>query len=871
MTNAREHCAVDADPEIPAGELDVAGYINSLFPDEDSLAVGVEPFLNRLRESLASIDSELLSLVRSEQSMSRQCDLKVESSLDAIAGLSTSLAEVKDSAACAERAATEALAPASPFSVAVSNIEASIAAFDAFIALNDGIVLLEEAARCASLEMIAADISLFSRMTNAINLLEATDCDQNSPKRGAARVSELGKRVKRARDTLRETIISEFRLLSDVVTLSGTSSSSDSAKLSDAINRLRTACAVASAAGSDVQGEVTGYHLRGRLLSFRAAFQMDKSGISGIDKRYAWIRRELRSNWARLGGESEDRAWGLIFPIEWDMPWRIAHALLQEVRVWASETLKAGADRDVIAMVGALSCSKEFELELDKRFAQFRSDGAIKRAEGISGADCHSRFTGSLSACFGPFMGSYVAQEDEHLRAIFIDLLRGETWTCKDGDVLRSSTDLFLAIKKSMHMCSSLDTGQPLYSLYKVFQKHLASYATELFRRMPSAKSRRKFTDVGSLTNATDVVAARLQQSKGSMSSVEFSKRMDTACAVISTAEYCALTVEQLEVSLRQTIDSAYKGEIDLNGEREKFATASAKAVRAVAEVVAADLLLVLDCAGYQKWAEWTGVGDSSEYIHEAGRKLHYIMPLLGSKLSKPHLRFFFERFVAALIPEYSKILRGCQRMNALGAQQVLLDASALKEYLQSVPSLAHAPMPATYAKYVSREMSAIESILKIVLTPNEESVNAYIALVPEGSGEDLQTILDMKGMSRAEAAPLILDYTRRAGRGRGLRPPATEQIGPGMLNSTTLSGESTVARPAKQLSSRHTSVEQTSASTTTEMGVESVKALFRGLGSSWGSLKDAKIADRLGQTADRINESLESTAEQMKRRFGSS
>jgi hypothetical protein len=278
-------------------------------------------------------------------------------------------------------------------------------------------------------------------------------------------------------------------------------------------------------------------------------------------------------------------------------------------------------------------------------------------------------------------------------------------------------------------------------------------------------------------------------------------------------------------------------------------------------------------------------VGDSSKYVNEIADKVEFVIPIVASKLSKPHMRFFLERLVAGLVPRYSECLYACQGMSNAGAQQLLLDAAALKGHLLRLPTLTTSPVPSTFVNYVNREMSKAESVLKVVLAPPEVTVSTYIALFPEGSGADFQRILDMKGLRRADAASLVLQYTRIAGPQRGLRTvgssralshPATptelaEISGAGGPEASAPDAQNSASGTFSALAdAMRTSTEQVSgAATSSEVGVDSVRALFRGIESSWGSIKDTGIADRLGQTAERINESLESTAEQMKRRFG--
>jgi vacuolar protein sorting-associated protein 53 len=890
MTEADDFGDLSGEADLQADGFDVATFINKRFPDEGTLVSDIDAFILKLRDAIARIDGQLASKVREHCQSGVSLERSADASLTSLEALTSGLDRLAAAAVLAETAAREAVAPARPYSIALENTKTTADALDALVAMSDAVTKLEEAAQSKSLQLLAEDPSSFSKITHALDTFRDVLSDDSSlPGPGVRSLPDLRARAVTASAAVRVIILGEFRLLSDTITLSirgdsqdaSGATSSKGSKLSDANDRLRTACSVATAMGGDVPGEVIGAHVRSRMLAFRAGFEMEKTGLGSIEKRFAWVRRELRSNWPVLAGERSNRGWGVIFPDAWDVAWRLTSACMRELGEWVSSTLAAGADRDVIALIGALSKSKEFEAELDRRFSK-AVQARLSELPVVTGKSTPEpapysakdhEFSGSLSSCFGPYMGTYVTQEDEHLRIIILDLLRAETWACADGGVLKSSTDLFLTIKKSMRTCAALDCRQPLFSLHKVFRKHLGAYATELVRRIPAPYR----APIVNASTSSSVIGS----TSSSMQNAEFTGRVNVACALVATAEYCAVTVSQLEESLREAVEGAYASEVSMGDEQERFSAASANSIRALVSIVCNDLEQSLRAICDQSWAEWNVVGDSSQYVEEVASKFATIMPVLASKLAKPHLRFFLERLVAGLIPRYVECLYACQGMSNAGAQQLLLDAAALKGLLLRVPAIAKAQVPSTFVKYVNREMGKGEAMLKVVLSSPDMTVNTYIALIPDGSAVEFQRILDMKGLRRADAASFVLQYTRIVGPQRGLRANeeqsrADEAFDP--ASGTSTQSKSTPVPPSMTRATSGTlsaiadamrsSTEISNSGTPAEVGVESVRALFRGLESSWGSIKDAGIADRLGQTAGRINESLESTAEQVKRRF---
>lgn len=645
---------------------------------------------------------------------------------------------------------------------------------------------------------------------------------------GLRRLPELRARAAVANESLRTTILQEFRRMSDVVSMASTV---EPEKLDNAVARLRTACLVSQAMGQDIKAEVIGSFIRGRKLAFRAAFEMDKNGLSGVEKRFTWLRRELRVNWARLGGERIDRGWGVVFPNDWGVAWRVADGIVRELREWTSSTLDAGADRDVAVMVSALGKTKEFEAELDQRFS------AIRNSEYTNGMI--ASFSGAISESYGPWMGAYVNQEDEHLQAVLQELLRDEKWVCEDGSVLRSATELFLVIKKSMRTCASLDIRQPLFSLHRVFRKHLGAYAVSLVKHLPG----RQGNALADSNNPKD-----------------YQQKVQRACDIINTAEYCSATVEQLEESMQNTVQQVFAEDIELTSEREKFATVAAKGIQSLVSLLGEDLEPHLREFSSQNWASWPEVGDNSKYVEKIGSKLSASAKFLHERLTKHHFRFMLEKFSSSFIPRYRKYIYECQQMSNVGAQQVLLDVTAVKAIILGLPASVTAPVPGTYAKFVNREMSRIESMLKVILAPADVSVDTYVALIPDGTAEHFQTVLEIRGLRRADAAPLVLDYSRRIGPSQRLKPQRdTRTI---QTNSAPASAPEVTSDQAGSSASvaRTNGVDESQG----QAAVDSVKSLFGLLGNS---IMDSGITDRLGQVSGQVSSQLESTTQQLKAR----
>nr|GEY80904.1 vacuolar protein sorting-associated protein 53 A [Tanacetum cinerariifolium] len=120
-------------------------------------------------------------------------------------------------------------------------------------------------------------------------------------------------------------------------------------------------------------------------------------------------------------------------------------------------------------------------------------------------------------------------------------------------------------------------------------------------------------------------------------------------------------------------------------------------------------------------WGTLESVGDQSEY-------------------------FFSDKLASSLGPLFYLNIFKCKQISETGAQQMLLDTQAVKTILLDIPSLGKQTSgAASYLKFVSREMTKAEALLKVILSPVDSVVDTYSALLPEGTPSEVQHILELK------------------------------------------------------------------------------------------------------------------------------
>jgi hypothetical protein len=121
-------------------------------------------------------------------------------------------------------------------------------------------------------------------------------------------------------------------------------------------------------------------------------------------------------------------------------------------------------------------------------------------------------------------------------------------------------------------------------------------------------------------------------------------------------------------------------------------------------------------------WSSADAVGDESAYIRSMCAHLRHITPILRDYLAERRKYFghLCLKFVQQLLVKYVSCVFRCRPCSVTGAEQLLLDAHALKTFLLQMPCVGStvAPKPPTaYTKFVTKTMTKVELILKVCVT----------------------------------------------------------------------------------------------------------------------------------------------------------
>uniref|UniRef100_A0AAQ5ZBX4 Vacuolar protein sorting-associated protein 53 homolog n=1 Tax=Amphiprion ocellaris TaxID=80972 RepID=A0AAQ5ZBX4_AMPOC len=611
---------------------------------------------------------------------------------------------------------------------------------------------------------------------------------------GIPQIRQLSERVKAAQSELGTQILADFE---EAFPSQGTK------RPGGPSNVLRDACLVANVLDPRIKQEIIKKFIRQHLSEYLVLFQenQDVAWLDKIDRRYAWIKRQLLDY---------EEKYGRMFPEEWCMTERIAVEFCHITRVELAKVMRTRAKEiEVKLLLFAIQRTTNFEGLLAKRFTgctltdtpgQKRPESPLDPTnpflEDEPGEDVgtdkdedlprkpkapDNPFHGIVSKCFEPHLYVYIESQDKNLGELidrFVADFRAQgppkAGTGEGGAVLPSCADLFVYYKKCMVQCSQLSTGEPMIALTTIFQKFLREYAWKILSgNLPKSSS-----NSGGLT-----ISSLLKEKEGSEAAKFTVDELCLICSILSTAEYCLATTQQLEEKLKEKVDKVLVERINLTGEMDTFSTVISNSIQLLVQDLDAACDPALTAMSKMPWQSVEHVGDQSPYVTSIIMHIKQNVPIIRDNLAST--RFYMPTFLS------------CKLLH-----QLLLDTHSLKTVLLDLPSIGSQVLrkaPASYTKIVVKGMTRAEMILKVVMAPHEPPVvfvDNYIKLLADGNPETFQKILDMKGLKRSEQSSMLELFRQRLP-----TPPSGADGGPSLsFSAPTPEQESSRIRKLEKL-----------------------------------------------------------------------
>ncbi|KAG6471073.1 hypothetical protein ZIOFF_072169 [Zingiber officinale] len=749
---------------------------SSSFLAEASLS-GVEPLMQKIQSEIRRVDASILAAVRQQSNSGTKAKEDLASATHAVQELMHKIREIKTKAEQSETMVQEICRDIKKLDCAKKHITTTITALHRLTMLVSAVEQLQIMASKRQYKEAAAQLE-------AVNQL----CNHFEAYRDVPKISELREKFKNIKKILKSHVFSDFSSL-------GTGKETEETNL---LQQLTDACLVVDALEPSVREELVRNFCSKELTSYRQIFEgAELAKLDKTERRYAWIKRRLRTN--------ED-VWK-IFPSAWHVDYLLCIQFCKMTRSQLVDILNNLKEKpDVATLLMALQRTLEFEEELAEKFSggtastrntEFGSDE--EPGEGESNkkivSDIRKKYEKKLALQHGGDELDKDKQKDLTVPGAGFNF-RG---------IISSCFETHLAVYVELEEKTLMEH---LEKLVQVFQRILKAYATKLYARLPKGGA-------GIVATATGT--------DGQIKTSDRDERM--ICYIINTAEYCHKTSGELAENVSKIIDPSFVDKVDVSEVQDEFFQVITKALVTLVHGLETKFDAEMIAMTRVPWATIESVGDQSEYVNGISSILGSSIPVLGSLLSPTYYQFFLDKLAASLGPRLYHNIFKCKQISETGAQQMLLDTQAVKTILMEIPALGkqgniiisiqQTAVAASYSKFVGREMSKAEALLKVILSPIDSVGNTYRALLPEGTPAEFQRILDLKGLKKADQQGILDDFNKHnsAIRHPSVAPsvviPSAPISAPAAPSTSTTATSSVIAAPASNNTS--TSVVMTS------------------------------------------------------------
>ncbi|CAL7944694.1 unnamed protein product [Xylocopa violacea] len=728
---------------------------------------------------IRTIDKEIRSVVRGQTNVGQDGKAALEDAQKVIKQLFVHIKDIKDKAEQSEEVVKEITRDIKQLDFAKRNLTASITALNHLYMLVEGVDYLKVLTQKKQYGKIILPLQAVMEVMQHFN--NYMDIPQ---------VKQLSDEVRQIHIELAQQITADFK-------------QAFSGQNPKYFSQLTQGCLVLSVLDPKVKRDLLTWFVGIQLQEYAHLFDenQDFAWLDKIDRRYAWIKKHL------LDFESK---FSTIFPQDWEISERIAVQFCNVTREDLTKLMhKRRSEIDVKLLLYAIQRTSNFESLLAKRFSGItleNTDSTNKKNTTNSDTTDNkvpknpfeeneqqvqsdepkpSPFSNLIGKCFEPYLNIYIESLDRNLADLmdkFISDSKTQPPGAKDFDgiegpssVLSSCADLFVFYKKCMLQCTQLSTGLIMVSLAETFQKYLREYALKILQNnLPKiGGSAGIATSMSSITRdfrdlSTSGFIQNFQSFLKEGESTRFSKEEQSRiCCILTTAEYCLETTQQLEEKLREKADKCYAEKINLSQEQDIFHNVISNCIQLLVQDLESACESALTAMTKVQWSAIEVVGDQSNYVNTIVAHLRQTIPTIRDRLSSCR-KYFTQlcvKFASSFIVKLVQQLYKCKPLNTVGAEQLLLDVHMLKTALLDLPSTGYQVQrkaPATYTKVVVKGMASAEMILKIVMSPIEspkDFVKQCRIRLPDLQTLEFQKILDMKGLKKTEQVLLLEQF----------------------------------------------------------------------------------------------------------------
>ncbi|GAA5975069.1 hypothetical protein JCM5350_004573 [Sporobolomyces pararoseus] len=701
------------------GGVQLEDILNELMPDEVSLnqASLVSLLLKNKIQTIRLEIEALTELLERDQDPVKMGEIQ-----ELIGELLSQVTAIRDAATESEVVVREITRDIQSLDLAKRNLVASMNALKRFQMLVNAFDQLTKLAKSRQYRETAQALGAVKQLSSYFKTFSSVE-----------RIAAVNRGVFEVQNVLKAQVMRDFE--------EAFSNESTRAQMTA---RLSDACLVVDALGDDAKEALLRWYSLLLLRDYRRIFgsTSEAGQLDNISRRFAWFRRILKSH------EDEN---GSLFPGHWNVGAVLAGSFSEVTKNDLKSVLsKASSTLDVNLLLESIAQTTEFERDMARKFSMSSESILDLSAIKYGGKDANSPIT----SIFEPHLGIFVDAQDKILSEMvqgFTSSRISSSPSDNPSAVLPSSTELFYFYREALDRCARLSVRQPLLDLCKVYRKWLKTYAEDVLN------------------------SALIKYDRRSGEGRPNVQELQTACLVLNTGEYCLETATQLEESLKEKIDLEFKDRVSLEAEKELFTGSISAALLAILRELELTVEAPFTSMSKSPWKDVEFVSSESEYVSELTKACVTVVGIVREGVEqKKYVRSTCDKIVGLVLAKFLQTIVRCRPIAQIGAEQLLLDLQGLKHCLMHLVLAPgdSAPIPTSYSRYVSRSCQRVDTLLKVIMTPEEPAdnfVGHYLLLIPCQSFSDFQKVLDLKGVRRVEQNNLLDLFLARTSTATGL------------------------------------------------------------------------------------------------------
>jgi chromosome segregation ATPase len=261
---------LSSDDPLDRPDFNLISYVNSVFPNEQSLS-NIDDVLLNMKRKIQQLDEEIRGVVREQNEVESDGKLALQNATQVIRQLTKQIAEIKQNSRESERMVNDITGDIKQLDNAKRNLTSSIVMLNNLHILVEGVGKLEQAIDSRTYGQAAA---VLQSLVGVLMHLERHRSNEH--------VQRMAAEVDAFKSKLSEQIMSDFEIVFEQ-SAGKPLSARHSSLLSDA-------CLVIDSLGASTKHSFFNWIITLRLLSYATQFPDDgeQSWLDKVDKRYAF-------------------------------------------------------------------------------------------------------------------------------------------------------------------------------------------------------------------------------------------------------------------------------------------------------------------------------------------------------------------------------------------------------------------------------------------------------------------------------------------------------------------------------------------------------------------------------------------------------